>query len=77
MYTDYKNYPNLSKLPNDLESSLEKLDHNKNIRESFGDDVINSYIKLKNQEIQSFNQEEVFDKKSSITDWEKKNTLDC
>jgi len=77
MYTDYKNYPHLSKLPDELEESLEKLNNNKDMKESFGDDVINSYIKLKNQEINSFDKDEVFDKRSSITDWEKKNTLDC
>jgi len=77
MYTDYKNYPNLAKLPNDLEDSLSKLENNKHLREAFSEEVINSYIKLKNQEIDEFNKEEVFDKKKDITDWEKNNTLDC
>jgi glutamine synthetase len=77
MYTDYKNYPNLAKLPNDLEDSLSKLENNKHLREAFGEEVINSYIKLKNQEIDEFNKDEVFDKKNDITDWEKNNTLDC
>jgi glutamine synthetase len=77
MYTDFKNYPNLAKLPNDLEDSLSKLDDNKYLKEAFSEEVINSYIKLKNQEIDEFNKEEVFDKKKDITDWEKNNTLDC
>ena len=77
MYTDSKNYPNLAKLPNDLEDSLSKLDDNKHLKEAFNEEVINSYIKLKNQEIDEFNKEEVFDKKKDITDWEKNNTLDC
>ena len=77
MYTDFKNYPNLAKLPNDLEDSLSKLDDNKHLKEAFGEEVINSYIKLKKQEIDEFNKEEVFDKKKDITDWEKNNTLDC
>ena len=34
MYTDYKNYPNLEKLPDELEESLEKLEENKNLREA-------------------------------------------
>ena len=38
---------------------------------------INSYIKLKNMEIQDFDKYETFDKKNSVTDWEKNNTLDC
>jgi len=77
MYTDFKNYPNLAKLPNDLEDSLSKLDNNIHLKETFSEEVINSYIKLKNQEIDEFNKEEVFDKKKDITDWEKNNTLDC
>ena len=77
MYTDYKQYPDLAKLPDDLEQSLEKLNESKNIKEAFGDEVINSYIKLKNLELDNFNEEESFDKRSSVTEWEKNNTLDC
>ena len=77
MYTDYENYPELSKLPEQLEDSLQKLDDNKEIKEILGEDVIKSYIKLKNQELDSFNLDEIFDKNKSVTDWEKKNTLDC
>ena len=77
MYIDHKKYPNLEKLPNNIEESLEKLNESKNLRESFGDDVINSYLKLKRQEIEDFDKNENFDKKKSITDWEKNNTLDC
>ena len=64
MYTDYKNYPNLEKLPNDIEESLDELDENKVLREAFGDDVINSYLKLKRKEIEDFDQNDTFDKKS-------------
>jgi glutamine synthetase len=77
MYTNYKNYPNLEKLPNDIEESLDELDENKNLREAFGDGVINSYLKLKRKEIEDFYQNDTFDKKSPITKWEKNNTLDC
>jgi glutamine synthetase len=77
MYTDHKKYPNLEKLPNNIEESLQKLNESKNLRESFGDDVVNSYLKLKRQEIEDFDKNENFDKKKSITDWEKNNTLDC
>ena len=45
--------------------------------ERFTTTVINSYIKLKKEEIRSFFQNENFDKKGPITDWEKSNTLDC
>tara|TARA_Y100000590_G_scaffold226627_1_gene255963 strand:+ start:418 stop:1743 length:1326 start_codon:yes stop_codon:yes gene_type:complete len=77
MYTDYKNYPNLPKLPNELEESLDNLEDSKVLKEAFGEKVISSYVKLKKQELESFEEEERFDKTSSITTWEKNNTLDC
>ena len=77
MYTDYKKYPNLQKLPNEIKDSLNELDKSKELRESFGGDVINSYLKLKNKEIDEFKRVERFDKKAAVTGWEKNNTLDC
>ena len=77
MYTEYKNYPNLPKLPNELEDSLDNLENSQVLREAFGEKVISSYVKLKKQELESFDKEERFDKRSSITTWEKNNTLDC
>ena len=77
MYTDYKNYPNLEKLPNNIEESLDELEESKHLKLSFGEDVISSYIKLKRKEIEDFDQNDNFDKKRPITDWEKQNTLDC
>ncbi len=77
MYTDYKKYPNLSRLPDNLDQSLEKLKNNKKMNSYFGKDVINSYIKLRNTEIKEFKQKETFNKKQPITKWEKINTLDC
>ena len=77
MYTDFKNYPNLNKLPDELEDSLEKLENNKDMKESFGEDVITSYIKLKKQELDEFYKYEMFDKSKPVTEWEKNNTLDC
>ena len=77
MYTDYKKYPNLPKLPNELKQSLEELKSNKEMNKRFGKDVINSFIKLRNLEIQEFNSKEKFDKSKPITEWESKNTLDC
>ena len=77
MYTDYKKYPNLKKLPDSIEDSLDELDNSKEIKEAFGENVINSFIKLKKMEIEEFNKEENFDKKKEVTNWEKENTLDC
>ena len=77
MYTEYKKYPDLKKLPEKIEDSLNELNNSKEIKEAFGEDVINSFIKLKNMEIEEFDKVETFDKTRKITDWEKKNTLDC
>ena len=77
MYTDFKKYPNLPKLPDNLEHSLEKLKNNKKMNNSIGNNVINSYLKLRNSEIKEFKQKESFDKKKPVTKWEKINTLDC
>jgi len=77
MYTDYKKYPNLPKLPDNLDQSLEKLKNNKKMNNYFGKDVISSYLKLRNSEIKEFKQKENFNKKESITKWERINTLDC
>ena len=77
MYKDYKNYPHLKKLPDEIEDSIKELEDSKELKEAFGEDVINSYIKLKKEEIDEFNRQESFNKKDPITDWERKNTLDC
>jgi len=77
MYTDYKKYPNLPKLPDNLELSLEKLKNNKEMKKSFGVNAINSYLKLRKSEIDDFKQKQTFDKAKPITKWEKANTLDC
>ena len=77
MYTDYKKYPNLPKLPNELQDSLELLKSNKEMNEAFGKETINSYIKLRKFEINEFDNKENFDKSKPVTQWERQNTLDC
>jgi glutamine synthetase len=77
MYTDGDNYPNLKKLPKDLENALEYLSNNKVLIAAFGEKIITSYLKLKETEFKDFNSKETFSKKEPITDWEKINTLDC
>ena len=77
MYTDFKKYPNLPKLPNDLNQSLKQLKNNKEMNRSFGKETINSFIKLRNLELKEFKQKEKFDKAQAITKWERDNTLDC
>ena len=77
MYTDGDNYPNLKKLPSNLEQALEHLSSNEVLLSAFGKKNITSYLKLKQQELKDFNSKEKFSKKDSITEWEKINTLDC
>ena len=77
MYEDHEKYPDLPKLPDELDQSLEKLKNNKDINAAFGKEVINSYIKLRNSELKEFKQKENFDKTKAITRWERDNTLDC
>jgi glutamine synthetase type III len=77
MYEDFAKYPDLPKLPDELDQSLKKLKQNKEMNEAFGTDVIDSYIKLRSTEIKEFNNVEKFDKTKPITKWERQNTLDC
>ncbi|MBM3630459.1 MAG: type III glutamate--ammonia ligase [Alphaproteobacteria bacterium] len=77
MYTDYKKYPNLKKLPYDIEQAIKMLENSKTLQEAFGKDVIKSYVKLKNSEIKDFKKKEKFNKKKPVTNWERINTLDC
>jgi len=77
MYEDHAKYPDLPKLPNDLKQSLDRLKNNKMINEAFGEDVINSYLKLRSAELKEFNNNENFDKTKPVTEWERRNTLDC
>ena len=77
MYEDFKKYPNLPKLPDELGQSLSLLKNNKDINNAFGKDVIESYIKLRNSEINEFKSKNIFSKNRSITKLEKDNTLDC
>ena len=77
MYEDFAKYPNLPKLPDQLDQSLKQLKQNKEMNDAFGDDVINSYIKLRSTEIKEFDNVEKFDKSKPITKWERQNTLDC
>jgi glutamine synthetase len=77
MYKDYKKYPKLKKLPNDINQAISMLQKSKPLADAFGKDVIASYVKLKNSEIKDFKSKSLFNKKKPVTKWEKDNTLDC
>jgi len=77
MYEDYKKYPKLKKLPNDINQAINMLQNSKALSKAFGSDVIKSYIKLKNSEIKNFKARNIFNKRKPVSQWEKDNTLDC
>ena len=77
MYEDYKKYPGLKKLPNDINQAISMLKNSKSLSNAFGSDVIKSYIKLKNSEIKNFRAKNNFNKRKPVSQWEKDNTLDC
>ncbi len=77
MYEDFAKYPDLPKLPDELDQSLSQLKNNKSMNNAFGSNVISSYVKLRNTEIKEFKSKESFDKAKAVTKWEKDNTLDC
>ena len=77
MYTDYKKYPNLAKLPNNIFEALNMLSNSQVLNKAFGKKNIDSYIKLKTNELNDFKKHGRFDKKKPVTKWEKDNTLDC
>ena len=87
MYEESHKVKGVKKLPSSLEKSLEHLNNNKILKSAFGKTVIDSYIKLKNQEIKKYNSSmtkkigfrgtQQSKKANIITQWEKDNTLDC
>ncbi len=77
MYEDYKKYPKLKKLPNDINQAIAMLQNSKALSKAFGSDVIKSYIKLKKSEIKNFKVRNDFNKRKPVSQWEKDNTLDC
>ena len=56
-------------LPTNLLDALRALEGNSILKEALGADFVQSYLKLKRQELQSYN--------SEISAWELENTLDC
>ncbi len=69
MYTEGHTVRGVKKLPLNLLDALRLTDKSKVLRERMGDTVIDSYLKLKNDEWQSYARH--------LTAWETNNTLDC
>jgi len=87
MYEDGHKVKGAKKLPLTLEKSLSHLDKSKILKDAFGKETINSYIKLKNREIKKYNSSiekkigfkgsKKTNKSNIISQWEKDNTFDC
>jgi len=68
MYTEGHKVRAAKKLPATLHDALRLLDKSKVLRTAMGNEVVDSYVKLKMQEW--------FDYTSHLSDWERINTLD-
>ena len=69
MYTEGHKAGKVKKLPLNLLDAIRDFDKSKIIREGFGDNLVNSYVKLKNQDWSTFNKH--------LSSWERETTLDC
>jgi glutamine synthetase len=69
MYTEGHKAGKVKTLPLNLLDALRLLEKNSVIRDAWGKDTISSYVKLKMLEWQDYS--------SHLTEWEKRNTLDC
>ena len=69
MYTEGHKAGKVKKLPLNLLDAIRDFDKSKIIRQGFGNDLVDSYVKLKNQDWSSFNKH--------LSNWERETTLDC
>jgi glutamine synthetase len=69
MYTDSHKLKRLRKLPANMLDAVRLFDKSDVARAAFGDEFVDSYVKLKLEEWKRFCR--------SVTPWELENTLDC
>ena len=69
MYTEGHKLANVRKLPSNLLDAIRLFDASEVTRAAFGDEFVDSYVKLKRDEWRRFTR--------SITPWELEHTLDC
>ncbi len=69
MYAEGHKIKSAQKLPATLLDALRLLDKSKVLRSGLGDEVIDSFVKLKMQDWSAYT--------SHLSDWERQNTLDC
>ena len=69
MYTEQHKLGKVRKLPANLLDAIRLLDASNVARNAFGDEFVDSYVKLKHEEWRRFTR--------AITPWEREHTLDC
>ena len=69
MYTEGHKVRGAKKLPLNLLDALRLFEKDKVLRAGLGDELVNSYVKLKNIEWAAY--------AASMSDWERRHTLDC
>ena len=69
MYTEGHKIRRIRKLPLNLLDAIRQFDKSRIVRAGFGNALVDSYVKLKINEWQSYS--------SKISDWERDHTLDC
>ena len=69
MYAEGHTVKDAKKLPLNLLDALRALDKSSVLKSSFGEDVVASYIKLRQAEWNEY--------AGQLTDWERQTTLDC
>jgi glutamine synthetase len=69
MYTEGHKAGKVKKLPLNLLDSIRAFEASKVIRQGFGDQFVDSYVKLKNKEWDSYSR--------NLSQWERETTLDC
>jgi glutamine synthetase len=69
MYTEGHKAGKVKKLPLNLLDAIRDFNKSKVIRAGFGDGLVDSYVKLKEQDWNTFNKQ--------LSSWERETTLDC
>ena len=69
MYTESHKLKKIRRLPANMLDAVRLLDKSVVARAAFGDEFVDSYVKLKKQEWQRFMR--------AISPWEREHTLDC
>ncbi len=69
MYEEGHKLKSAKRLPTNLLDALRLLEKNKQLKTELGEEVIDSYVKLKMQEWRDYT--------SHLTEWERQSTLDC